>query len=219
VDAPLTTNPLAKEPPVHRSYRTHPTSRVPGWGPAPGWGQPHLPGWRPLIDNDPLPLRAASSVARWWWPILTLAGFGAITGFVLGHDHPAPGLSTQSLLTIALAAVVVVLLTIHRAAGPRPLTRALAEYSVIALLAMLLATTGVNADQPPVDGAQASVAPDHRPALVKTLDGVREWLAGWWQWADREYDRRTQPPSTTAEPPGQAMVPSPTLAPATRRPT
>jgi hypothetical protein len=156
-------------------------------------------------------------VARWWWPTLALASFGAVTGFALGHDHPTPGLSTRSLVIIALAAAVVVLLTIHRAAGPRPLTRALAEYSVVALLAMLLATTSLHADQPPTDDAQASVAPDHRPALVKTLDGVRDWLAGWWHWADREYDRRTQPLSTTAK--GEATAPSPAGLSSTRRPT
>ena len=203
---------------MHRTDRSHPANGVPGWGPAPGWGQP-LPGWSPLIDHHPLPLRAANSVARWWWPILTLAGFGAITGFVLGHDHPSPGLSTRGLLTIALAAIVVVLLSIHRAAGPRPLTRALAEYSVVALLTLLLATTGLHVDQPTPGASRASVAPDHRPALARTLEGFRDWLAGWWQWADREYDRRTQPPSTTAEPTGQAMAPSPTQPPSTRRPT
>jgi hypothetical protein len=82
---------------VRRNHRTRHPAAMPGWGPAPGWGQP-LPGWSPLIDHHPLPLRAASSVARWWWPILALASFGAVTGFVLGHDHPAPGLSIQGLL-------------------------------------------------------------------------------------------------------------------------
>jgi hypothetical protein len=134
-----------------------------------------------------------------------------VVGFVLGHDHPAPGLSTRGLVTIALAAVVVVLLTIRRTAGPRSLARALAEYAIVAVLAMLLATTGINSDQPP-GSSQASVTPDHRPALVKNLDGFRDWLAGWWQWADREYDRRTQPPSTSPEPKAAAMAPPPTLA-------
>jgi hypothetical protein len=204
---------------VRRNHHTRHPAAMPGWGPAPGLGQP-LPGWSPLIDRDPLPRRAASSVARWWWPILTLAGFGTVTGFVLGHDHPTPGLSTQGLLTIALAAAVVVLLTIHRAAGPRPLTRALAEYSVVALLTLLLATTGLPPVDPPTPaGAQASIAPDHRPALVKTLDGFRDWLAGWWQWADREYDRRTHSSSTPPAPKGDAMAPSPTQPTAIRRPT
>ena len=75
------------------NYRTRHASGVPGWGTAPGWGQP-LPGWSPLVDPGPLPVRVAGSVARWWWPTLALAGFGAVLGFVLGHDHPTPGLST-----------------------------------------------------------------------------------------------------------------------------
>ena len=145
--------------------------------------------------------------------LLTLAGF------VLGHDHPAPGLSQRGLATIALAAAVVVLLTIHRTAGPGPLARAITEYAVVALLAMLLATTGIAIDQPTADAKQASVAPDRRPALVKTLDGFGDWLAAWRQWADSEYDRRTRPSSTTPEPTGEAMAPSPALSPSTRRPT
>jgi hypothetical protein len=201
---------------MNRSHRTRHPDGLPGWGPTPRWGQP-LPGWTPLVDNGPLPLQAASSIARWWWPALALAGFGAVAGFVLGHDDPAPGLSTRGLLTIALAALVVVLLTIHRAAGPVPLTRAVAEFTVVALLAMLVATTGIDADRPPTGAKQASATPDRRPALVKTLDGFRDWLAGWWQWADREYDRRTRP-SSTPEPTGEAMAPSPTSPPSTRRP-
>ena len=191
---------------MHRSHRTrHP-------GGSPGWGEPT--GWSPLIDHGPLPLRAATSVARWWWPTLAVAGFLAVTGFVLGHDDPTPGLSQRGLVSIALAAAVVVLLTIRRAAGPGPLTRALAEYTVVALLAALLATTGVDVDQPPAGGTQASVAPGRRPALVSTLDGFRDWLAAWWRWADQEYDRRTQPsPTTAAQPKGAAMAPSPAVPP------
>ena len=74
---------------MHRSHRTHHPDGPPGWGPAPGWDQ-SLPGWSPLIDDGPLPRRAASSVARWWWPTLALAGFGAVAGFILGHDDPTP---------------------------------------------------------------------------------------------------------------------------------
>jgi hypothetical protein len=201
---------------VNRSYRTRHAGDIPRWGPAPGWGEPT--GWSPLIDDGPLPLRAASSVARWWWPTLAVAGFLTLAGFVLGHDDPAPGLSQRSLVTIALTALVVILLTIRRAAGPGPLTRALAEYTVVALLAMLLATTGVDVAQPPSDGKQASVAPHRRPALVKTLDGFRDWLAGWWQWADQEYDRRTQASSTTTLAQAREMAPSPAPPPSTRRP-
>jgi len=43
---------------------------------------------------------------------------------------------------------VVVLLTIHRTAGPSRLARAAAEYTVVALLAALLALTAAGIQQP-----------------------------------------------------------------------
>jgi hypothetical protein len=210
MDAPPTANPptLGKEQLVTHRYRTRPLRGAPGWDQPPGWGQPTA--WSPLIDDGTLPLRAAGSVARWWWPTLATGGFLAVAGFVLGHDDPAPGLSRRGLATIALAAVVVVLLTLRRTAGPGPLARAITEYTLVALLAALLATTGLHPAPPPAGGTQASAAPDRRPALVKTLDGLRDWLASWWRWADQEYDRRTSPPSTTSPSQHNAIAPSPT---------
>jgi hypothetical protein len=114
-------------------------------------------------------------------------------------------------LTIALAAIVVILLTIRRTAGPGPLTRALFEYTVVFLLAVLVATTGIPVDHPTTTSGdpQASAAHDQRPALVKTIDSFRDWLDQWRQWARTETDRRAQSsPATT---------PTPTLFPATRR--
>jgi hypothetical protein len=187
---------------VHRTSRTRHPIAPPSWGPAPGWS--------PLVDDDPLPLRVAGSVARWWWPILALAGFGAVAGLVLGHDHPAPGLSTRGLVSITLAALVVVLLTIHRAAGPGPLTRAVAEYTVVALLAGLLTTVGAVVDQQPADptkhnqakakpGTEA-VAGDDQPAVVRAvttvlqagakvvrgITGAVRWLVNLWRQADQQ---------------------------------
>jgi hypothetical protein len=183
------------------TYRT----RHPGGAPPPGWG--HTPGWSPLLDDGPAPLQAARSVGRWLWPTLAVAGFLAVTSFVLRFDDPAPGLTQRGLFTIALAALVVVLLTIRRAAGPGPLVRALAEYAVVALLAVLVATTGVDVDQAPTRGKQASAAPDRRPALVKVIDGARDWLDAWRRWADQESDRRNRAASTTLGP-GHAPTPS-----------
>ena len=200
---------------MNRLHRTRRAGTVPGWDQSPGWGQ--RPAWGLPFDDDPLPLRAAGSLGRWLWPALATGGFLVVAGFVLGHDDPAPGLSQRGLLTIALAAVVVVLLTIRRTAGPGPLARAITEYTLVALLAVLLVTTGV-VGQPPARGTQASVAPDRRPALVKTLDGFRDWLAAWWRWADQEYDRRTSPPSTTTPSQRRALAPSPTPTTSTRRP-
>jgi hypothetical protein len=166
---------------VHRSYRTRHARGIPGWGPAPGWGQP-LPGWSLLVDHGPRPLRVAGSVARWRWPTLVLAGFGAVVGFVLGHDHPDPGLSPQGLLTVVLAAVVVVLLTVHRRAGPGALARAAAEDAVVALLAALLTLAG-GVDQQPATSAGAKArhaateprvdaGDDRRPGVLRVAAGV-----------------------------------------------
>jgi hypothetical protein len=182
-----------------------------GWGQPAGWGPPHQTGWAPLVDPGPAPLQAARSVGRWLWPTLALAGFLLVTGFVLRHDDTAPGLSRRGLGTIALAALVVALLTIRRAAGPGSLTRALFEYAVVFLLAVLVATTGVPVDQAPTAGKRASAAGDQRPALVKTVDGFWDWLSEWRAWARKETDRRAQ-----AAP--AASIPAPALSPATRRP-
>jgi hypothetical protein len=185
-------------------------SRI-GWGQPPAnWGPPQMPGWAPLVDTSPTSRHAARSVGRWLWPTVAVTGFLAVTGFVLGHDDPHPGMSRRGLLTIALAALVVILLTIHRRYGPWSLARALLEYAVVFLLAVLLATTGLDVDQPPADAEQASAAADQRPALVKAIDGFGDWLSEWRTWADKETDRRAQSASATSPAP-----PPPSL---TRRP-
>jgi hypothetical protein len=191
--------PLAKEKLVNNRIR---------WGqPAAGWD---APGWAPVVDHGPLPLQTARSFGRWLWPTLSVAGFLIVTGFALAHDDPTPGLSLRGLLTIALAALVVVLLTIRRTAGPGPLTRAMFEYAVVFLLAVLVATTGVTLDQPPAAGGKtASTAADQRPALVKTIDSFRDWLGQWREWARKETDRRPQSPPASV----------PALSPSTRRHT
>ena len=189
-----------------------------GWGQPPtGWGQPHLPGWAPLVDTGPAPLHATRSVCRWLWPTLTVTGFLTLASFMVGHDDPAPGLSRRGLLTIALAALVVILLTIRRAAGPGPLTRALFEYAVVFLLAVLVATTGIDTSQPPAGASQASTTADQRPALVKVIDGFRDWLSEWRQWARSETNRRNRAAPTTLDQ-SHALAPSPTLSPSTWRP-
>jgi hypothetical protein len=189
----------------------------PGWDLPPGWGQP--------LD-DPQPYPAAGQVGRWFYPTLAVSGFLLVTGFVVAHDDPAPGLSARGLLAIALAATVVVLLTIRRTAGPGPLTRALGEYTVVALLAVLVATTGIpSVDPPPAAGKQASAAVDHRPPLVKTIETWRDRLVGAWAWLAerwRRADQQTTPrpqssATTTPAPTGQAMAPSPTPPRSTRR--
>jgi hypothetical protein len=213
---------------VNRLHRTRNPSEIPAWGSAPGWGQP-LPGWSPLIDHGPLPLRMAGSVARWWWPTLALAGFGTVVGIVLGHDPTASGLSTRGLATIALAALVVVLLTIHRTAGPSDLARAAAEYTVVALLAGLLATAGAVVDQQPTDptksskpnhaNAQAAVGDDQPAvlravttvlragaAVVRAVTGAVRWLINLWRQADQQ---ATPEGEAMAAPPRSPTAPAP----------
>jgi hypothetical protein len=181
-----------------------------GWGQPPtGWGQSHLPGWAPLVDHGPLPLRAASSVARWWWPTAAVSGFVAVVIYVLSHDDPAPGLSQRGLLTVALTALVMVLLTIHRRYGSGSLARAVLEYAVVALLATLLAAAGgAVIDQQPTDRptraqaqAQAQAAAgDDQPALLRAgakvvrgvtgaaraVAGAVRWLVDLWRQADQQ---------------------------------
>ena len=193
-------------------------SRI-GWGQPPtGWGQPHIPGWAPLVDHGPLPLRAASSVARWWWPTTAVSGVVAVVAYVLDHD-PTPGLSHRGLLTVVLTAVVVVLLTVHRRYGSGSLARAVAEYAVVALLATLLAAVGTTAHQGPNDQSTsaeaqaAAAAGDDQPAVLRAgakvvrgvtgaaraVAGAVRWLVDLW----RQADQQTTPPT------GEAMAASP----------
>jgi hypothetical protein len=177
-------------------------------------------------------------VARWWWPIVALAGFGAVAGLVLGHDHPTPGLSTRGLVTITLAALVVVLLTIHRAAGPAPLSRAVAEYAIVAVLAGLLVADVAGVDQPsnpttPAGKAEARQATKAKPSMqadearpgvirvatgvaqavikaIRAVTGAAGWLVDLWRQADQQTDRPSRSASpNTAKPAVEAISHSP----------
>jgi hypothetical protein len=191
---------------------TYRTRRL-GGAPPPGWTLP--PTWgQPL--HDPLPPHAAGMAGRWLYPTVAAGGFLLVAGFMLAHDDPTPGLSARGLLTIVLAAAVVVLLTLRRSAGPGPLARTLGEYAVVFLLAVLLATTGISPpDQPSPAGKQAS-AVDQRPALVKTVDRSWDRLTGAWDWLTELWRRADT--TTTPHPKGAAMAPSPAPAASTRRP-
>jgi hypothetical protein len=195
---------------VNRIRTTRPLGSTLGWGQAPGWGQT-FPGWSPLVDPDPLPFQAARSLSRWWWPTLAVAGFLAVMTLVLGGEDPAAGLSGRGLLTIALAAAVVILLTVHRRSGPRPLARALVEYATVALLAALLAASaGGGVDQQTATrgaGGTAKASPQARadaskdqPAVlqavtkvvragarvVRAVTGAVGWLVDLWRQADQQ---------------------------------
>jgi hypothetical protein len=200
-----------------------------GWGQSPtGWPQPTLPGWAPLMDPGPFPLQPARSLGRWLWPTLAISGFLAVVVQVLDHDPSAPGLSYRGLLTVALAAVVVVLLTIHRRNGPGPLARAVAEYTVVAVLAGLLAATGTGVDQQPADHpasgqarAQAAAGND-QPAviravtkvlragavLVRGVTGAARWLVNLWRRADQQATAKGE---AMAAPPRPPTLPGPSI--------
>jgi hypothetical protein len=178
----------------------------------------------------------AGSVARWWWPTLAVASFLAVAVYVTGHD---PSLSQRGLVTIALAALVIVLLTIHRTAGPSRLARATAEYTVVALLAALLTLAAASNQQlvtPAVKGeakhpatAQAEAHQD-RPRVLRVVAGAMRavtravravvgavgWLVDLWRQAAAKTDHPNRSSSTTT-PKAEAMASSPAGSSSTRR--
>jgi hypothetical protein len=145
---------------------------------------------------------------------VAVGGFLAVTGFVLRHDDPAPGLSGRGLLTVALAATVVGLLTVHRRYGTRSLARAVFEYAVVFALAVLVATTGVPLDQPAAPTTQTGAVPDQRSALVKTIDRFGDWLSEWKAWARTQRQRGPR-----HEPTGEATTAPPRFATPSARST
>jgi lysylphosphatidylglycerol synthetase-like protein (DUF2156 family) len=167
----------------------------------------------------PLTRHPATRRTRWLWLVPLVAGFATVFGIVIAQDRGA-GLSLTNLgwFTIVLAALLVVLLAIHRNAGQ--MLRAIAEYLVVALLAVLLVTTTgrqptqapAPAEHPPSHaGATAKSAVDACPAIVH----VRDWLTCLWN-ASQDAARRSHP-STTAKPKDHAMAPTPTPPRLSRR--
>jgi hypothetical protein len=175
------------------------------------------PSRLPSAANRPLRRHPATRRTRWLWLVPLLAGLVAVLGMVIARD-PGPGLSGRGWFTLALAALLAVLLAIHRNAGQ--LLRAVAEYLVVALLAVLLATaTGIQparapAKHPPSHaGATAKTAVDACPSIVH----VRDWLTCLWN-ASQKAQRRSHPATTTKPTPkGHAMTPTPTPPSPSRR--
>jgi len=123
---------------------------------------------------------------------------------------------------------VVVLLTIHRRYGPRPLARAVAEYTVVAVLATLLATIGGPVDQHRADHqasgqarAQATAA-DDQPRVVqavtkvlragakviRAITGAVRWLVDLWHRAGQQATTRGE---AMATPPPSPGAPAPSI--------
>jgi hypothetical protein len=161
-----------------------------------------------------------------------VAGFLVVLAYVVDHDPSAPGLSSRGLLTVALAAVVVALLTIHRRYGPRWLARAVVEYATVALLAALLAAPAGTADQPTADHArrgQARAQPagsEDQPAVLRAVTtvlrvgakvvhgvtGAIRWLADLWRRADQHAtakDEAMATPTPFPTPPARSIWRSP----------
>ena len=162
----------------------------------------------PVPRDHPLPLRAGP-VGRWLWPTVAVGGFLLVTGFAFAHDDPQPGLSVRGLLTIVLAAAVVVLLTIRRTGGSGPLTRALFEYAVVFLLAVLVATTGVDIDQ----ALQVASSPAPRPTSGPRWSSPSTGSGtGWANGGVRPRGDRSPSPLLIRH------HPAPALSPSTRRP-
>jgi hypothetical protein len=161
----------------------------------------------------------------WLWRLALAGGFVVLVAAVVGHDDPRqPGLTDRSWLTLGLAAALVALLSVHRAAGVVPLLRALAEYAVVALLVVLLATGPgalAPAAKPPAGrptghataggrtGERAATTAKQAAQSCPPVRQVPAWVACLWRQAN---------PSTTKPRPGHALPPSPAVPPARRTP-
>jgi hypothetical protein len=139
------------------------------------------------------PLLPPRGRGRWRWVIVAGGAFLCVVSWVLTHDTaPGVGLSLRSWLTLALAALVVVLLSAYRAAGLRPLLRAVAEYTVVAVLAVMLATTTAGrGPQPARQPSKANAAAELCPTLVQAFaGGICDRLDQAWQQAKRTADQQ-----------------------------
>jgi hypothetical protein len=146
-----------------------------------------IPNWELPFPPMPYPGQYTERT-RWLWLVPLATGFLSVVGWVLSHD-PGPGLalSNRGWLTIVGAAAVVLLLAVHRNDGWRRLLRAIAEYTVVAALAVLLATTATGPGRATPHGrAQATGA---CPSALQT----RAWLTCLWHQANQQ-------PSTTTAP-------------------
>jgi len=157
-----------------------------------GWGMPH-----PAMQR---PGRLAERT-RWLWLVPLVVGFLTVFGWVASHD-PGKGLalSNRGWLTIAAAAALMVLLSVHRTEGFGHLARVVAEYAVVAVLAVLVATSAAGVPQ------QAPAAPDTRAQARAEAAGAcpsvlhtRAWLACLWHQASQaaKTDQQAAPTTTT----------------------
>jgi hypothetical protein len=163
---------------------------------------PTLPGWGP-ITPPASPRPRGAGVARWWWPAMVMVGFLVLFGYVLDHDQ-APGRagpSTRGLLTVALAVVVIVVLTVRRSYGGRVLLATLTEYAIVGVLvASLVALSSPEAPAARRRGREPVRRP--QPVQVEAADkpgNAWEWLIDLWRRAGQQTSRA----DSTPPPPGR----------------
>jgi hypothetical protein len=153
-----------------------------------------LPGWAPLAEPPYRRRRRRPfALGRWLWPAAVVGSFLALVGYVLAHDPPTAGVSGRGLVTVALAAVVLAVLSVRRVVGARALLRTLAEYAVVAVLAVSLVT--LEAVEAPAR-SPARAQDTGRPVLVVLAEApgnVRDWLVDLWQRAGRQVDQHPHP--------------------------
>jgi hypothetical protein len=155
----------------------------------PGWGMPH-----PLMQQ---PGRLVERT-RWLWLVPLVIAFLTVFAWVLAHD-PGRGLalSNRGWLTLAVTMLLLVLLGNHRLDGLGHLARMLAEYAVVAALAVLLTTAASTTQSPAQLEARARAQAAARaagacPPVIQT----RAWLSCLW----RQAANADQPPTTTTTP-------------------
>jgi hypothetical protein len=156
---------------------------------------PTLPGWGPIAPPAS-PRDRGAAVARWWWPALVVVGFLFLVAYVLGHDQGPgrAGPSNRGLLVVALAVVVIVVLTVRRRYGPRALLATLAEYAVVAVLVASL--VALSAPDAPARRGEQGRARRPAPARVEAQarptepSNVIEWVVDAWRRAGEQADRQ-----------------------------
>ena len=177
--------------------------------------QPMLPGWTPL--PEPSRRLSVGELGRWLWPATVLAAFAAVAAYVAATS-PGPGISTRGLVTLALAVIVLVVLTVRRRWGPLAVLRTLAEYAVVATLAgLLILAAAPPAAQPTRERQTRTEQAATLPPVIRQVVGAWDRLASaagrvaeLWRRAGARADHRSPPSSTTRPDPGvEAMVARP----------
>jgi hypothetical protein len=159
--------------------------------------QPMLPGWTPL-QQPTTRLHGGGEVRRWLWPGTVLAAFAAVTVYVVATS-PGPGISVRGLVTLALAVIVLTVLTLRRRWGLRAMASTLAEYAVVAALAglLVLAAPPPTAERPAGERQPRTEQASTLPPVIREAVGAWKWLAELWRRANAQADRRSSPPTTT----------------------